>query len=187
MRNLWNNFFVVVFFCNKYKFTGLLNRPVFSTCCRSLIGCKPCITEWSRKYGHCSTQIQKEEKCQGSSLQTAAMHDLGLPPMKMDPSQRKRPKSGWTPASTHTFVLSYQHWAESLGAFLLHNHQQQFGLISPCLKYVNHFSLGQNCFEVLHRDLVGIPRLDNSVESNLTHLTCQVGGAKFGDIILHIK
>ena len=39
------------------------------------------------EYGHCSPQSQKEEKCQGSSLQTAALHDLGLPPMKKEETQ----------------------------------------------------------------------------------------------------
>ncbi|CAL9699811.1 unnamed protein product [Knipowitschia caucasica] len=47
---------------------GPLNKPVFSTCCRSFIGCSRCVEEWKQSHDYCP-------KCRADDLESS-IHDV---------------------------------------------------------------------------------------------------------------
>ncbi|XP_023658943.1 uncharacterized protein [Paramormyrops kingsleyae] len=51
--------------------TGPIDKPIFSTCCRSLIGCKGCIEEWSSTHSYCP-------KCRAEDLENNNHEVAGL-------------------------------------------------------------------------------------------------------------
>ncbi|XP_047187553.1 uncharacterized protein LOC118312733 [Scophthalmus maximus] len=59
----------VVFACLVCK--GPVDKPMFATCCRSLIGCKACIAEWNNSHSYCP-------KCRAVDLGTYIHEVAGL-------------------------------------------------------------------------------------------------------------
>ncbi|XP_053718431.1 uncharacterized protein LOC128757287 isoform X1 [Synchiropus splendidus] len=57
--------------CSCLVCKGLLKRPMFSTCCRSLIGCKVCVTEWCKTSTSCP-------KCREDDLEDNIHEVAGL-------------------------------------------------------------------------------------------------------------
>ncbi len=53
------------------KSTGPADKPIFSTCCRSLIGCKACIEMWNSSHIYCL-------KCRSVDLESSIHEVAGL-------------------------------------------------------------------------------------------------------------
>ncbi|ROK54654.1 hypothetical protein DPX16_21293 [Anabarilius grahami] len=53
------------------KKEGPMDKPFFSTCCRSLIGCKECIDEWTSSHTYCP-------KCRADDLEDCIHEVTGL-------------------------------------------------------------------------------------------------------------
>lgn len=54
-----------------FLFKGPLNKPIFATCCRSIICCSGCIVEWKRSHNYCP-------KCRAEDLDRSIHEVAGL-------------------------------------------------------------------------------------------------------------